>query len=137
MLHQQQVRTVYVNIEMIMKIQINKSTCKTIVFELSSFLFCRHYFNKHLKPVWQVQWSRQDEIRVERVEALVSVSEDGRIKKWHLCRSGLECIGTAVRTCQWWQQCNHSFMCGDKTADVEDSEIKFSFSSFTSKNMLR
>ncbi|XP_071348649.1 dynein axonemal intermediate chain 4-like isoform X2 [Trachinotus anak] len=49
---------------------------------------------KHLHPVWQIKWSRQ-EMRlsgVERVEALVSVSADGRIKKWLLCSNGLECL---------------------------------------------
>ncbi|KAM7397079.1 hypothetical protein PAMP_020076 [Pampus punctatissimus] len=49
---------------------------------------------KHLHPVWQVNWTKQ-EMRLsgeERVEALVSVSADGRITKWFLCNNGLDCI---------------------------------------------
>ncbi|XP_044050038.1 dynein axonemal intermediate chain 4-like isoform X2 [Siniperca chuatsi] len=49
---------------------------------------------KHLHPVWQVSWTKQ-EMRLsgeERVEALVSVSADGRITKWRLCSNGLDCI---------------------------------------------
>ncbi|XP_031172349.1 WD repeat-containing protein 78-like isoform X4 [Sander lucioperca] len=49
---------------------------------------------RHLKPVWQVNWSKQ-EITLsgeDRVEALVAVSADGRITKWLLCSNGLECI---------------------------------------------
>ncbi|KAM7415026.1 hypothetical protein PAMA_019718 [Pampus argenteus] len=49
---------------------------------------------KHLHPVWQVNWTKQ-EMRLsgeERVEALVSVSADGRITKWFLYNNGLDCI---------------------------------------------
>ncbi|XP_034735125.1 WD repeat-containing protein 78-like [Etheostoma cragini] len=49
---------------------------------------------RHLHPVWQVNWSKQ-EITLsgdDRVEALVAVSADGRITKWLLCGNGLECI---------------------------------------------
>ncbi|XP_056244301.1 dynein axonemal intermediate chain 4-like isoform X2 [Seriola aureovittata] len=49
---------------------------------------------KHLHPVWQIKWTRQ-EMRLsgeERVEALVSVSADGRIKKWLLSANHLDCI---------------------------------------------
>ncbi|XP_044213816.1 dynein axonemal intermediate chain 4-like isoform X1 [Thunnus albacares] len=49
---------------------------------------------KHLHPVWQVNWTRQ-EMRLsgeDRVESLVSVSADGRITKWFLHSNGLDCI---------------------------------------------
>ncbi|XP_040894193.1 dynein intermediate chain 4, axonemal-like [Toxotes jaculatrix] len=51
-------------------------------------------FRKHLHPVWQVTWIKQ-EMRLsgeERVEALVAVSADGRITKWVLGSNGLDCI---------------------------------------------
>ncbi|XP_037621977.1 dynein intermediate chain 4, axonemal-like [Sebastes umbrosus] len=48
---------------------------------------------KHLLPVWQVSWAKQ-QLTLSEVsgEALVSVSEDGRICKWFFCSKGLECI---------------------------------------------
>ncbi|XP_070763038.1 dynein axonemal intermediate chain 4-like [Enoplosus armatus] len=49
---------------------------------------------KHLHPVWQVSWTKQG-VRLSgggHVEALVSVSADGRITKWLLCSNGLDCI---------------------------------------------
>ncbi|GAA6215260.1 WD repeat-containing protein 78-like isoform X2 [Lates japonicus] len=54
----------------------------------------RESSEKHLHPVWQVTWIKQ-EMRSsgeERAEALVSVSADGRITKWFLCSNGLESI---------------------------------------------
>ncbi|XP_070686525.1 dynein axonemal intermediate chain 4-like [Pempheris klunzingeri] len=49
---------------------------------------------RHLHPVWQVIWTKQ-EVGLsgeDRVESLVSVSADGRITKWLLCGEGLNCI---------------------------------------------
>ncbi|CAK6954451.1 dynein axonemal intermediate chain 4-like [Scomber scombrus] len=49
---------------------------------------------KHMHPVWQVNWTKQ-EMRLsgeDRVESLVSVSADGRITKWLLHSNGLDCI---------------------------------------------
>lgn len=71
-------------------------------------LFCSECSKRHLKPVWQVNWSKQ-EITLsgeDRVEALVAVSADGRITKWLLCSNGLECIGTVVCSRLWFQQLN-------------------------------
>ncbi|XP_067385458.1 dynein axonemal intermediate chain 4 isoform X2 [Channa argus] len=49
--------------------------------------------NKHLGPVWQLSWTPQElGLTGERVEALFSVSEDGRISKWFVFSSGLDCI---------------------------------------------
>ncbi|XP_054465880.1 dynein axonemal intermediate chain 4-like [Anoplopoma fimbria] len=51
-------------------------------------------FKRHLHPVWQVNWTKQG-IKIsgkDRVEALISVSADGRICKWFLCSDGLDCI---------------------------------------------
>ncbi|XP_039989507.1 dynein intermediate chain 4, axonemal-like [Xiphias gladius] len=54
----------------------------------------RECSKKHIHPVWQVNWTKQ-EMRLsgeEREEALVSVSADGRITKWLLGSNGLDCI---------------------------------------------
>lgn len=70
--------------------------CQT--FSIILLLFCRESSEKHLHPVWQVTWIKQ-EMRSsgeERAEALVSVSADGRITKWFLCSNGLESIGTLL-----------------------------------------
>ncbi|XP_063143762.1 dynein axonemal intermediate chain 4 isoform X4 [Rattus norvegicus] len=47
---------------------------------------------KHLGPVWQVQWIEQDRGTTgdDRREILVSISADGRISKW-VIRKGLDC----------------------------------------------
>ncbi|XP_063759582.1 dynein axonemal intermediate chain 4 isoform X2 [Eleginops maclovinus] len=49
---------------------------------------------KHLHPVWQVSWTKQEMALSgeDRVEALVAVSADGRVTKWLLSSSGLDCI---------------------------------------------
>ncbi|XP_075934556.1 dynein axonemal intermediate chain 4 [Anarhichas minor] len=50
--------------------------------------------NRHLDPVWQLRWTQQ-ELRLtgeEMVESLFSVAADGRISKWFICSSGLDCI---------------------------------------------
>ncbi|XP_018517753.1 dynein axonemal intermediate chain 4 [Lates calcarifer] len=50
--------------------------------------------NKHLGPVWQLRWTQQ-ELSItgdEKVEALFSVSADGRISKWFVFNNGLDCI---------------------------------------------
>lgn len=50
--------------------------------------------NKHLGPVWQLKWIRQELnfTGEEKVEALFSVAADGRISKWFVCNNGLDCI---------------------------------------------
>ncbi|CAO2588279.1 Dynein axonemal intermediate chain 4, partial [Lemmus lemmus] len=47
---------------------------------------------KHLGPVWQVQWIEQDRGTTgdDKREILVSISADGRISKW-IIRKGLDC----------------------------------------------
>ncbi|XP_029331557.1 WD repeat-containing protein 78 isoform X4 [Mus caroli] len=47
---------------------------------------------KHLGPVWQVQWIEQDRGTTgdDKREILVSISADGRISKW-VIRKGLDC----------------------------------------------
>ncbi|XP_047452841.1 dynein axonemal intermediate chain 4-like isoform X2 [Mugil cephalus] len=55
---------------------------------------------KHVAPVWQVIWTKQ-ELRLsaeDREEYLVSVSADGRIVKWFLCNNGLDCIDLMLLT---------------------------------------
>ncbi|KAK1887985.1 WD repeat-containing protein 78 [Dissostichus eleginoides] len=49
---------------------------------------------KHLHPVWQVSWTKQEMALSgeDRVEALVAVSADGRVTKWLLSSNGLDCI---------------------------------------------
>ncbi|XP_070775448.1 dynein axonemal intermediate chain 4 [Enoplosus armatus] len=49
--------------------------------------------NRHLGPVWQLKWAQQELSLTgeERVEALFSVAADGRISKWFVCNSGLDC----------------------------------------------
>ncbi|XP_008070396.1 WD repeat-containing protein 78 isoform X1 [Carlito syrichta] len=48
--------------------------------------------NKHLGPVWQLQWIEQDRGTTgdDKREILVSISADGRISKW-VIRKGLDC----------------------------------------------
>ncbi|XP_059879510.1 dynein axonemal intermediate chain 4 [Delphinus delphis] len=46
---------------------------------------------KHLGPVWQLQWIEQDRGTAgDKREILVSISADGRISKW-VIRKGLDC----------------------------------------------
>uniref|UniRef100_A0A8C0WBJ4 Dynein axonemal intermediate chain 4 n=1 Tax=Castor canadensis TaxID=51338 RepID=A0A8C0WBJ4_CASCN len=47
---------------------------------------------KHLGPVWQLQWIEQDRGTTgdDKREILVSISADGRISKW-VIRKGLDC----------------------------------------------
>ncbi|KFO23210.1 WD repeat-containing protein 78 [Fukomys damarensis] len=47
---------------------------------------------KHLGPVWQLQWTEQDRGTMgdDKREFLVSISADGRISKW-VIRKGLDC----------------------------------------------
>ncbi|KAK2499540.1 hypothetical protein MC885_019034 [Smutsia gigantea] len=47
---------------------------------------------KHLGPVWQLQWIEQDQGTTgdDKREILVSISADGRISKW-VIRKGLDC----------------------------------------------
>lgn len=68
-----------------------------IYVNFSNILYNSESKKKHLYPVWQISWAKQ-EIRSgeDRAEALVSVSTDGRIAKWTLCSSGLDCNGTLV-----------------------------------------
>ena len=50
---------------------------------------------KHLGPVWQIRWIQQ-QLRLtgeEKVEALISAAEDGRISKWFLSKNGIDCAG--------------------------------------------
>lgn len=49
---------------------------------------------KHLGPVWQLQWIEQDRGTTgdDKREILVSISADGRISKW-VIRKGLDCYG--------------------------------------------
>lgn len=49
---------------------------------------------KHLGPVWQLQWIEQDRGTTgdDKREILVSISADGRISKW-VIRKGLDCHG--------------------------------------------
>lgn len=66
------------------------------------FLFCSDCSNKHLHPVWQVTWTKQEMASSgeDKAEALVSVSADGRISKWFLCSNRLDSQGTVV-----WLRC--------------------------------
>ncbi|KAF7645766.1 hypothetical protein LDENG_00198590 [Lucifuga dentata] len=49
--------------------------------------------NKHLHPVRQVRWSKQERsLAPEKDETLVSASADGRVSKWFLCNNSLDCI---------------------------------------------
>ncbi|XP_026229533.1 WD repeat-containing protein 78, partial [Anabas testudineus] len=50
--------------------------------------------NKHLGPVWQLRWTLQELSLTgeEKIEALFSVSADGRISKWFVFNNGLDCI---------------------------------------------
>ncbi|XP_004699674.1 dynein axonemal intermediate chain 4 [Echinops telfairi] len=47
---------------------------------------------KHLGPIWQIQWIEQDRGTTgdDKREILVSISADGRISKW-VIRKGLDC----------------------------------------------
>uniref|UniRef100_A0A8C3ADS3 Dynein axonemal intermediate chain 4 n=1 Tax=Cyclopterus lumpus TaxID=8103 RepID=A0A8C3ADS3_CYCLU len=55
---------------------------------------CSECPNRHLDPVWQLRWTQQElsPTGEEEIESLFSVAADGRISKWFICRSGLDCI---------------------------------------------
>lgn len=59
---------------------------------------CSECLNQHLGPVWQLRWTHQELSLTgeEKEEALVSVSADGRISKWSVLNTGLNCIGTVL-----------------------------------------
>uniref|UniRef100_UPI0037E81242 dynein axonemal intermediate chain 4 n=1 Tax=Semicossyphus pulcher TaxID=241346 RepID=UPI0037E81242 len=48
---------------------------------------------KHVHPVWQVSWTKQQMSLSgeDSVENIVSVSNDGRVSKWVLCSNALDC----------------------------------------------
>ncbi|KAM8850820.1 dynein axonemal intermediate chain 4 [Spinachia spinachia] len=51
------------------------------------------FSNRHLDPVWQLKWTKQ-ELNLtghETGESLLSVAADGRISRWFICSSGLDC----------------------------------------------
>ncbi|XP_031725305.1 dynein axonemal intermediate chain 4 [Anarrhichthys ocellatus] len=49
-------------------------------------------FKKHLKPVWQVNWIKPAmTLSGEDRDAVVSVSEDGRMSKWFHCSNRFDC----------------------------------------------
>jgi hypothetical protein len=73
--------------------------CKVFRNDLNiSILGIFSYFSespqKHLGPVWQLQWIEQDRGTTgdDKREILVSISADGRISKW-VIRKGLDCHG--------------------------------------------
>ncbi|KAM9845029.1 dynein axonemal intermediate chain 4 [Aulostomus maculatus] len=48
---------------------------------------------KHLGPVWQLTWTQQElSSGEEKTEVLFSVAADGRMSKWFISSSGLDCI---------------------------------------------
>ncbi|KAL6104729.1 dnai4 [Pungitius sinensis] len=49
--------------------------------------------NRHLDPVWQLRWTQQELnlTRDKTREFLFSVAADGRISRWFICSSGLDC----------------------------------------------
>lgn len=62
--------------------------------------------------MWQLRWTQQ-ELSItgdEKVEALFSVSADGRISKWFVFNNGLDCIG----------------ICSEQPAKVLHLSIQFS-----------
>ncbi|XP_030063051.1 dynein axonemal intermediate chain 4 isoform X2 [Microcaecilia unicolor] len=53
-------------------------------------LDCSDSVGKHTSPVWQLKWTEQDRVITDdKGEALVSISADGRIARWHI-RKGLD-----------------------------------------------
>lgn len=60
----------------------------------SNFFCFSESSQKHLGPVWQLQWIEQDRGTTgdDKREILVSISADGRISKW-VIRKGLDCYG--------------------------------------------
>ncbi|XP_029289365.1 LOW QUALITY PROTEIN: WD repeat-containing protein 78-like [Cottoperca gobio] len=54
----------------------------------------RECSNKHLHPVWQVNWTKKETTLsgMDRGEALVAVAADGRITKWLFSGNSLDCI---------------------------------------------
>lgn len=68
---------------------------------------CSECPNRHLAPVWQLRWTLQEVSLTgeEEVESLFSVAADGRISKWFISSSGLDCIGTALHSpVRGWRQ---------------------------------
>ncbi|CAL9688416.1 unnamed protein product [Knipowitschia caucasica] len=58
----------------------------------SSVLNSRCSKHKHTEPVLQLRWILQDvSLRDDQQEALVSVATDGRVCKWFVSNSGLDC----------------------------------------------
>jgi len=70
------------------------SLFKNYDFLLSDFPCFSESPQKHLGPVWQLQWIEQDRGTTgdDKREILVSISADGRISKW-VIRKGLDCHG--------------------------------------------
>lgn len=64
----------------------------------STFLCFSESPQKHLEPIWQLQWIEQDRGTTgdDKREILVSISADGRIAKW-VIRKGLDCYGKKKR----------------------------------------
>ncbi|PWA24576.1 hypothetical protein CCH79_00011760 [Gambusia affinis] len=53
---------------------------------------------RHMQPVWQVTWTKQ-QLQLsgeEREEVLVSVSGDGRITKWLILHNGFNCVDLMI-----------------------------------------
>ncbi|XP_028282954.1 dynein axonemal intermediate chain 4 [Parambassis ranga] len=61
---------------------------------MSRFISTRECLNQHLGPVWQLKWTQQELSLTgdENEEALISVSADGRVSKWFVFNTGLDCI---------------------------------------------
>lgn len=69
-----------------------------LLFISLSICLCSRCSNKHLGPVWQLRWTLQELSLTgeEKIEALFSVSADGRISKWFVFNNGLDCIGIVL-----------------------------------------
>ncbi|XP_032406052.1 WD repeat-containing protein 78-like [Xiphophorus hellerii] len=53
---------------------------------------------RHMQPVWQVTWTKQ-QLQLsgeEREEVLVSVTGDGRITKWLILHNGFNCVDLMI-----------------------------------------
>ncbi|XP_054879789.1 dynein axonemal intermediate chain 4-like isoform X2 [Poeciliopsis prolifica] len=53
---------------------------------------------RHMQPVWQVTWTKQ-QLQLsgeEREEVLVSISGDGRITKWLILHNGFNCVDLMI-----------------------------------------
>uniref|UniRef100_A0A8C4PK86 Dynein axonemal intermediate chain 4 n=1 Tax=Equus asinus TaxID=9793 RepID=A0A8C4PK86_EQUAS len=69
-----------------------QSNSNVPVLDSSAFPLFSESPQKHLGPVWQLQWIEQDRGTTgdDKREILVSISADGRISKW-VIRKGLDC----------------------------------------------